>query len=409
MSDPSLGDGATSKFDETDDEIEIVSLSPTTKETQEHYSDYSDEDDEYQSDSDEKEEDEIDRAKVAEIHEKILEEVDSGSITLATDGERHAFFESYGRYYKEINTDQSTLLHGLMGDMKRDDNVIFQRRIPLIDLIFEYDSQAPNVRDDRGETPLFIAVYKQLYTAVRYMCEKSEVAVKSLWIQNKNHDTCLHIAIQKEMELDFINYLIERIKPEELLKQGERMNPNELLKLGNKINTPLHLAVEWEKCKPSQINLVQRLVEWEPKQLGMKNGEGLSPFQHHLMTRRRSDPNKREVANSKPEPKRFKRPDVKDEVMKPMKPMRPVDLKTSYESKSRGGWDQARISSESKRRRSTPKGSIADAKQIESYLMLRCMRLSSREKVLDALYGAFQRKFFQFVFHIYLGISLTIA
>jgi hypothetical protein len=203
----------------------------------------------------------------------------------------------------------------------------------------------PTQLDGRHETPLFVAVYKGFYKAVRHLCESSEAAVEALGISNKNGDAYLHVAIQRELDLDFLEYLIGKISKIKLSKKGDGGN------------TVLHLAVEWERCKPLQINLVCRLVESSKGLLEVKNNEDLSPIQHHLMTRRRSDPNKREPGSSSIS-SRSKRPGLRDDVQKPSA------TKYSYDSKSRGSIEQMKTNSDSSRRKRTvPKGSIADAKR----------------------------------------------
>jgi hypothetical protein len=270
------------------------------------------------------------------------------------------------------NNEGGCLLHALTTNLKEDDDAMLNQRIPLIDLLLTLDTRIPTWKDDRHETVMYASVHKQLRQLVKYLCAKSEAAVEALGIPKSNGDTCLHIAIRKEIDSGFVNYLIDKVNRSILLQKGEGGN------------TPLHLAVEWERCKPGQVGLVTRLVESCPAALEIKNNDGLSPFQHHLTTRRKSDPNKSSAMTSV-DPKRSKRAGLKENYSKA--------IESSYNNMGRASPEMVKNKYENRRRRHGTKVSIADAKEVESYLMLQCMHISDREKAIDALYGPIQSEF----------------
>jgi hypothetical protein len=82
--------------EETDDDLQII----PGKQSQDYASGHSEYDSDFDSDSDEKDGlTEIDRAKVSEVHERIVQQIDAGKLSLQTDSEKEAFYATYDLDY----------------------------------------------------------------------------------------------------------------------------------------------------------------------------------------------------------------------------------------------------------------------------------------------------------------------
>lgn len=108
-------------------------------------------------------------------------------------------------------------------------------------------------------------------------------------------DTCLHAAINANLNPDLIKGIIENVSEKTFRMQDHRGR------------TPLHLAVDYEKCSPSQVDIVSHLLRFGPHALVVKMkkdnmGPSRSAYQHHEITRKlfdRKNPEKKGIVERK--------------------------------------------------------------------------------------------------------------
>ncbi|KAF5573096.1 intracellular serine protease [Fusarium pseudoanthophilum] len=141
--------------------------------------------------------------------------------------------------------------------------------------------EAPNTQ---GMTGLHMAIQRKNYKVVKYILEAwdaySKADIDSVLKIQCNGNNCIHLAIKSMMpaatkdksRLDAIKALIKRASKETLTKSN-----NEGL-------TPLHLAVECERCTPQQLGIIEELVKKCEKALDERGPKDLSPYQHHKQT-----------------------------------------------------------------------------------------------------------------------------
>jgi hypothetical protein len=151
--------------------------------------------------------------------------------------------------------------------------------MPLIKLLLKLNPRLPERVDDYDQTALFISVKEENSEAVRFFCKAlpPEVMKEVFRKSSKYKGNCLHVAIKEN--LPFLYDLLEKVgKDEEVsLKEDEDGN------------TPLHIAVEYPRCKGSQFNLVQRLVEASNASLAKPTKAGLPPLRYYIETRKMAE------------------------------------------------------------------------------------------------------------------------
>lgn len=105
-------------------------------------------------------------------------------------------------------------------------------------------------------------------------------------------ETCLHVAINHNLKPESIKSIIENVSEKTFRMQD------------HKGRTPLHLAVDYEKCSPPQVDIVSHLLRFgSPHALTVKMkkdsmGPPRSAYQHHEMTRKlfvRNNPEKSRI------------------------------------------------------------------------------------------------------------------
>lgn len=138
------------------------------------------------------------------------------------------------------------------------------------------------VDDSSGYTPLHWAIYRKKRSMVKWICGACDNIDEVLKIcGTKLKRNCIHLAIEhaKSGTDKTARGLVDLASAETLAAKDEEGN------------TPLHLAVEYERCKRGQIVLVEAIVEKADylirKQPGgdFNNAPALkSPYLHHLYT-----------------------------------------------------------------------------------------------------------------------------
>ncbi|KAJ8131362.1 hypothetical protein O1611_g2265 [Lasiodiplodia mahajangana] len=149
----------------------------------------------------------------------------------------------------------------------------------FIKALIEMDIDLLAQRDEDGKTPLFCAVSKRKHGLVNIMCEAHRDVSRVLGIcralSKSNSSNCLHEAISKKVN--------SSAEDDELIKSLIKWaNDDTLLALNENDLSPLHIAVEYDRCDEGQVGVVEALVTKCDKALGkmyQHEKEGpLSPY-----------------------------------------------------------------------------------------------------------------------------------
>lgn len=172
--------------------------------------------------------------------------------------------------------------------------------------IFSYPKDM-GVRDKYSRTPLSAAIesrnevfidacmkiFERRGPDIKAALEKAKCVEQD---DDKDVDTCLHLAITSNLKPELTKGIIENISEKTFLMQDRRGR------------TPLHLAVDYEKCSPSQVDIVSHLLRFSPPralEIRMRKdnmGPSRSAYQHHEITRKlfeRKNPGPKEVIEKK--------------------------------------------------------------------------------------------------------------
>ncbi|KUI69258.1 Major intracellular serine protease [Cytospora mali] len=179
----------------------------------------------------------------------------------------------------ETVTDSSgpTTLHILANAQKSDlpDNKDLK---PLVEyLLKESPHLLLEVAQDTGFTPLHCAIRQQKRTLVRWMCQGYDNIDQVLRIPgNHRKQNCVHLAIVSGKDR-IAKTLVDLASQETLALKDEDGN------------TPLHLAVEYERCQEGQLDLIETIIEKsdvciQKQPDGDFNKAFRSPYLHHLDT-----------------------------------------------------------------------------------------------------------------------------
>lgn len=178
--------------------------------------------------------------------------------------------------------------------------------LSLTKLVLNSQSGLVSHANRDGDTPLHRAVELGRVTLVKAICEHFkglgnglQVLQEAIGVTNNRGQTCLHIAIDKAMEIDgnlsLLNILID-LADTKTLGTAERSSNH----------TALHYLVDYNRCqideKVCQVNgcqecettsyvtpddfmeTLRKLVQKDPLVLTVLDFKGQSPYQHHLAT-----------------------------------------------------------------------------------------------------------------------------
>ncbi|OTA02293.1 hypothetical protein A9Z42_0026610 [Trichoderma parareesei] len=235
---------------------------------------------EEESDSDEEEGEVTNRGgkPVKELLEDVLKGIQDGTRDLTNESQLKAFKASGGDgHYLASNTAdarQPTALHIMAAMDKKELPKLDGRMEPLIRFLVEHENDLLRIQDRSGHTPLFLAIESKKEKMVQWMCDSHPRISDILDISSNDKDkmNCLHIGVDKRVK--FLDLLIDKAEPTTLAaKDGDG-------------NTPLHLAVEYKKCKKEQLDIIQKIIAKSDVAVqrtpnGDFNNDGLSPYLHH--------------------------------------------------------------------------------------------------------------------------------
>ena len=218
--------------------------------------DEEEEDDKEEDEEDVPKEDQLDPTKKA--FDEILEQIKTKELKLGKKEERHIFFQKYDQYFKNVTAENKNLLHVLA---YHEGITNFSLKTFITRLSKRYSklySELLVAKDDTGGeyNPLYAAVFRKNAKLVSWMCENKEnspdikgAIEKALGMEcRERNDNCMHLAVRK-------------LPPEVTIDLIKKTTEKTLRAQDSKGFTPLHYAVEYERCTDSQLNIVKALIQ----------------------------------------------------------------------------------------------------------------------------------------------------
>lgn len=155
---------------------------------------------------------------------------------------------------------------------------------PLVEHVIKQHCHLMKETDSAGTTPLQAAIIGGITKLVEYMCDaynaKGDIDVVLALVDSKNNN-CLHKAMLSKHKYArrIALKLIKRVR-----------NTKTLEAQNNEFRTPLHIAVEWERCTESQMDVVRALVKACDAALNVNVGADIEPcrlsvYRYHEKTR----------------------------------------------------------------------------------------------------------------------------
>jgi hypothetical protein len=155
---------------------------------------------------------------------------------------------------------------------------------PLVEHVIKQHCRLMEETDGAGTTPLQAAIIGGITKLVEYMCDaystKGNIDVV-LALQDSKNNNCLHKAMLSKHKYarKIALKLIKRVR-----------NPKTLEAQNSEFKTPLHIAVEWERCTESQMGVVRALVNVCDAALNVNVGADVDPsrlsvYRYHEKTR----------------------------------------------------------------------------------------------------------------------------
>ncbi|KAF2729240.1 hypothetical protein EJ04DRAFT_556217 [Polyplosphaeria fusca] len=339
-----------------------------------------------------------------EKHQEIIAAAAEQDLT--DPDQKQLFLQQFRPYFKQKGTDSFSLLHSLAREMydKSDGKGRhdYKRYIPLLQLLLEDLPELPKEEDSQRRTALHIVVEARQSEVAKYLCEN--VVCEPDWLdrKKKDGDTVIHIAVREN--LDCVEQLVKKVAA-----RGREFTDDTLSIQGEKGNTPLHIAVEYQRCYGKQTELVKLLLEASDSALGKENKDKLSPVRYHQDTQRlaRTQASTPRITRTKPGTSPDRRGDkspggsVSNMALRPRKPPsdREVATKARLTPSSRQKPAAKRLSSssdlpeqktepENARKRADPEV----AKAITELLLHQCLRTRLRDDAIRILHGPVQRR-----------------
>jgi hypothetical protein len=169
------------------------------------------------------------------------------------------------------DSDGNTLLHLLVEDAK--DKVIDKYQ-PLVKLLIDRHPDLLREKDADEKTALYVAISKKRDKLVRFICDTHPEIDAILSIPCSRSENCLHVAIRRNVAPKLAVFLIEHASEETLCAKED------------KGNTPLHLAVDYERCTDVQFEIVQALILRCDKAMDERTHmpNSFSPYRYHEHT-----------------------------------------------------------------------------------------------------------------------------
>lgn len=207
--------------------------------------------------------------------DEILRDLKNDKYDLTDPTKLDDFATEYGNFLGKKTTndsDQQTLLHLLVDDAK--DKVVDKYK-PLVKFLIDHHPDLLHVKDSNGKTSLYMAISKKRDKLVRFICSTCPDIDAILKIPCYHAGNCIHVAIRQKVTPNFADSLIKHA--------GEKT----LCAKDHQGNTPLHLAVAYERCTNAQLKIVKALVQQCDKAMDERTEapKFFSPYRYHEDTR----------------------------------------------------------------------------------------------------------------------------
>ncbi|KAF2012823.1 hypothetical protein BU24DRAFT_465179 [Aaosphaeria arxii CBS 175.79] len=279
--------------------------------------DYEDEDDELSTDTDDitdddeedyddehayKEEEQIEAQKAQEeiLHEKLKEiEVQLASASLAKDEQQQrAFLESYDRYLRPQDlskTERRNMLYRMAYEGPP------QEHPWLVKHLVKSYPQLLQELDEVNRNPLLVAVIYERLWYINAVLDSgiSKQDLEPLLgptseddrikrLNSGNINNCIQVAISKDLRVPETKKLIDQASEYTLASQD------------GSGRTPLHIAVEYERCTPARKDIIMSLIKRGDRAFDQvtEKPDKFSIYRHHLDTREKYDKKKQEQRRS---------------------------------------------------------------------------------------------------------------
>lgn len=208
----------------------------------------------------------------------IKKNIDDEKINLENPQEFKKFKDTYkdslGKTTSETHY-RNTLLHLLVEGAKDRD---FDKYKPLVRLIIDEHPDILKNPDTSGRTSLYNAISRKRNKLVRFICDThpdiNSVLEQPCARSEDRKETCVHAAIHNSSTRLAVD-LIKKASKKVLCLQDFQGN------------TPLHSAVEYDRCTEEQLQIVQILAERGENEAMKKRTKDacLSPYLYHIYTR----------------------------------------------------------------------------------------------------------------------------
>lgn len=183
---------------------------------------------------------------------------------------------------KETTEEGDTILHLIAADRKKTRDATKKLK-PLLSYLIEHHANLMKAKDANEKTPLQLAIKKKRATLVEIMCDSmnsNHDVDEILFIADSQGNNCLHEAMQGSASTShkIALYIIARVHDGNALRRQNFAG-----------RTPLHIAVEYDRCTPSQLRVVRKLLDTCDKALDTNVGgdpRELSVYRYHEQTRR---------------------------------------------------------------------------------------------------------------------------
>jgi len=250
-----------------DEEPFVVDSPARNKEVEVEKSEGGVDDDDDDDGSDGDDEEVSDKKKFEEIMRDLKDE----KLDLRDSAKLEQFAAHNASYLRQKTVDGDTLLHLIVEDAR---SGVIERYQPLVKLLIDSHPHLLGEKNHNERTPLCLAISKKREKLVRFMCDthpKIDAILSIPWYRSEN---CLHIAMGRNITPELAVFLIEHASEGTLCAKDD------------KGNTPLHLAVDYQRCTDVQLDIVKALILRCDKALDERTNapNSFSPYRYHEHT-----------------------------------------------------------------------------------------------------------------------------